>query len=126
MEKHPLNLKIGNTVYPFTENDVCIEMFRPKDNPTPQDPDHSDRDYIAVLIREEGEEPKEFFIFDRIELLTWLGGVALGRERERILHLTNRTAGTARQHLGWNPDVYIKDRMIPEEEIGRASCRERV
>jgi len=108
---------VGDSLYQIGERDICVEKFRPKENPTPDDPDHSDRDYIAVLLREgEGEEPREYFVFDRIELAIWIGGVALGREQERILANANRAGGTFRSHMGWYADVYIKDQMIPEEE----------
>ena len=112
MEKQPFHIKVGDTIYPVGEHDICLEMFRPD-----LEPDHSDRDYIAVLLREgEGEEPREYFVFDRIELLTWMGGIALSRERERMLRNAERSGGSFREHMGWNPDVYIKDYMIPEEE----------
>lgn len=49
------------------------------------------------------------------ELITWLGGVSLTTERERILHLANREHGSFEEQYGWRPALLVSDFPSPQE-----------
>ena len=70
-------------------------------------------DYLAVQheqVVEAGEtETVWTYIFGMRELTYWMGGLALGKEDQRVLHLANRTHGSFHDRYGWNPDVVIED-----------------
>lgn len=83
--KRNIALNIGN---------CAIALFRHR----------PDLDYLAI---NEGEEWT--FIFDKHPLIYWMGGVALGKESKRMLHLMERNNGTFYDRCHFNPDVVVED-----------------
>lgn len=88
--------------YPNTSESlgmVALSVFR-------EDPDY---DYIGVSYSSEDGKEDWTLVFEQYELLTWMGGVALGRERQHILHHAERNNGSFRDRYGWNPCLVIED-----------------
>lgn len=79
---------------------VAVSLFR----------DTPDYDYIGVNYTDEEGEEEWTLIFEQYELMTWMGAIALGKERQHILHHAERQNGSFRDRYGWNPIVAIEDK----------------
>jgi hypothetical protein len=66
-------------------------------------------DYIDIHVPTDEGQEEHTLIFNRPELVVYLGGVALSKEQERILHLANRENGSFQSKYGWRPPTFIED-----------------
>ncbi len=73
----------------------------------------SEQDYLAASRIDDADEETWTRAFGQLELLTWMGGVALGKDRLHILNLANREHGTFASNYGWHPDVIIEEEPSP-------------
>ena len=69
-------------------------------------------DYLHLAF---GEPERQTRLFEKIELITWIGGVALTKERERMLKGLNRINGDFDARFGFRPAVVIEDYTADEE-----------
>lgn len=78
---------------------IAIQLFR----------NHPEMDNFSVFTEE--ERLRQFGYED---MCTWMGGIAVDKERQKVLHTANREGGSFRDQAGWNPNVLIKD--VPSEQ----------
>lgn len=72
-------------------------------------PDH---DYIRTIV-----EDAQIITFGQSELATWLAGVGVDDERQRVLKLAERANGSFSALVdGWGPIVIIKDELTDKEK----------
>ncbi len=92
---------------------LALAMFRG----TPEKPLAPDMDYLGIG-RQEGEEYHWYIFFDRPEEITYLGGIALGKERQQIYHQMLRINDfkSAIEKFGWAPQVVVDDLPSEAEE----------
>lgn len=74
-----------------------------------------EQDNASAYFRED-DALHETVIYGQEELVTWLGGIALSRERERILHIANREAGSFDEIHKWRPMTFVKWKPSAEEQ----------
>lgn len=97
--------------YPHTSEalgKVALSLFR----------DAPEYDYIGVSYTAEDGDEAWTLVFEQYELLTWMGGVALSKERQHILHHAERQNGTFKEKYGWQPMLVLEDEPSePEREF---------
>lgn len=59
---------------------------------------------------------EEVVTYDQTELATWVGGLALTKERQHILRLAERQNKSFEQQQGWRPAVLLKDNPNRREQ----------
>ena len=74
-----------------------------------------EQDNFSAFFRED-DQMHETVVYGQEELVTWIGGVALSKERERILHLSEREYGSFVDEYGWRPITIIKHRPTHDEQ----------
>lgn len=88
-DEKKMGLHIGN---------CAIALFRQRPN----------MDYLAVLHEEDDDEVWTF-IFDRHDLIYWMGGIALhARDRDNIRKADSKL-GSFYERYGWRPDIVLED-----------------
>lgn len=96
---------------------LCIAQFRG----TKEKPNAPDNDYMGIG-RQIGERFEWQLIFEQYELMTYLGGIALSKERQNMLHGMTRANRfkSAMDKFGWQAQVVIDDEpsVIEEEAYG--------
>jgi hypothetical protein len=90
----------GQGKIPLHVGNCAVALFRRR----------PEMDYLAI----KNEDNEWTLVFDKHPLVYWIGGVALGTEAQRALHLVERNQGKFADRFGWNADVAIEDYPHPD------------
>src|SRR5574337_1032142 len=86
---------------------ICLAVFRG----TEDFPNAPDMDYMGIGRRLEDGTYEWTLLFEQYELVTYLGGVALGKDRQKMYHQMLKGNGfkTAMEKFGWQPQIVVED-----------------